>query len=86
MGLFRIVLFAAVGFLAYTLYKRIIVGPIRAREEREEEAHVKSLVQDPQCQAYVDSREAVRREVPGGELFFCSKACAKAYLEGHSGA
>jgi YHS domain-containing protein len=84
--MFRIVLFAAVGFLAYVLYKRIIVGPIRAREEREEEEHVKSLVQDPHCHTYVDSREAVRREVPGGELFFCSKTCAKAYLEAHTGA
>jgi YHS domain-containing protein len=68
------------------LYKRIVVAPIRARDEREEERHVKSLVQDPHCLVYVDSREAVRRQVPGGELFFCSKACAKAHLEAHPGA
>jgi hypothetical protein len=29
----------------------------------------------------VDSKEAVRRKVPDGELFFCSKTCAEAYFE-----
>jgi YHS domain-containing protein len=38
-------------------------------------------VQDPQCGLYVDSKEAVRRKVPDGELFFCSKDCADTYFE-----
>jgi YHS domain-containing protein len=86
MGLTRLLFFGAIALLVYILYKRVIAGPLRARQEREEEERLGRLVQDPQCHVYVDSREAVRRKVPGGELYFCSRACAKAYLKAHPGA
>lgn len=85
MGLIRFLMFAAVALLAYIIYKRVIAAPLRARQEREEEERLGRLVQDPQCGVYVDSADAVRRKVPGGELFFCSKTCAKAYLAKHAG-
>jgi len=83
MGLIRFLMFAAAAILAYVIYKRMIVGPIQARRERNEEERLGRLVQDPNCGVYVDSADAVRRKVAGGELFFCSKACAKTYLEQH---
>ena len=85
MGLIRFLMFAAVALLVYVIYKRVVAAPLRARREREEDERLARLVQDPNCGVYVDSAEAVRRKVPGGELFFCSKACAKAYLAKHAG-
>ena len=85
MSLIRFLMFAAVALLAYVIYKRVVAGPLRAYREREEDERLARLVQDPNCGVYVDSAEAVRRKVPGGELFFCSKACAKTYLAKHAG-
>ena len=84
MGLFRFLMFGAIALVVYLIYKRVIAGPWRVHQEREEEERLGRLVQDPQCGVYVDSADAVRRKVAGGELFFCSKACAKAYLEQHA--
>lgn len=83
MGMIRFLMFAAVALLAYVIYKRMIAEPLRERRERDEEARLGRLVQDPNCGVYVDSADAVRRKVAGGELFFCSKACAKTYLKEH---
>jgi YHS domain-containing protein len=80
MGLIRFLMFAGAALLAYVIYKRLIAAPIRAHREKMEDERLQRLVQDPHCGVYVDSADAVRREVPGGELFFCSKKCANAHL------
>lgn len=81
MGLIRVVIFALVGLMAYLMFRRAFsTQPGRAHPQAEDD-RLGRLVQDPQCGVYVDSREAVRRKVPDGELFFCSKDCANAYLE-----
>jgi YHS domain-containing protein len=82
MGLIRIFMFALVALAAYLLFKRVLERP--GRPTRGDSAHderLGRLVQDPHCGIYVDSKEAVRRKVPDGELFFCSKTCAEAYFE-----
>ena len=81
MGLIRILIIAGIALVVVMVFRRIVAGPLRARAEREEDERLGRLVQDPQCGVYVDSREAVRRKVAGGELYFCSKACARDYLE-----
>lgn len=80
MGLIRIVIIAAIGMMAYTLYRKFISGPSRGATKPESEERLGRLVQDPQCQVYVDSKDAVRRKVKGGDLFFCSEKCADEYL------
>ena len=39
------------------------------------------MVQDPNCGTYIPRSEAVRRSVGGEDRWFCSEACAEAYLE-----
>lgn len=78
--LIRYLLIAALAVLAYLLYRRFIAMPMREHRQRRDEEHLAQLVQDPQCGVYVDSRDAVRRRVPGGELFFCSRRCAREYF------
>jgi YHS domain-containing protein len=82
MGLIRILILAVVAVLVYTLYKKYISGPSRSGGPTEPDERLGRLVQDPQCQVYVDSKDAVRRKVKGGDLFFCSEKCADEYLEG----
>lgn len=81
MGLIRILMFAGIALLVYMVYKRHIKPSSRGGEDTMEDERLGRLVQDPQCLVYVDSKEAVRRKVPDGELFFCSKTCADAYIE-----
>ena len=81
MGLFRILMFAGVALLAVIIFKRVIGGPRSLREDSMEDERLGRLVQDPECGVYVDSKEAVRRKAPDGELFFCSEECAKAHFE-----
>ncbi len=81
MGLMRMLLFVAAGVLIYLLFRRLFGGSRRPEPVEERDERLGRLVQDPNCGVYVDSDEAVRRKVPGGELFFCSRQCAEAYLE-----
>ena len=79
MGLIRILIFALAGLLIYSFYKKL-TGSARVARSTKEDERLGRLVQDPQCLVYVDSKEAVVRKVKGGDLFFCSKACAEEYL------
>jgi len=81
MGLIRILMFALVALAAYLLFKRFLGSVQRPGGDPDADERLGRLVQDPQCGIYVDSKEAVRRKVPDGELFFCSKDCADAYIE-----
>ena len=80
MGLFRILMFAGVALLALVNFKRVTGGIRGSRQDLEEDERLGRLVQDPECGVYVDSKEAVRRKAPDGELFFCSEKCAKAHF------
>lgn len=85
MGLIRYLVIAGVALLVYLLFRRLVLQPMRERTHEKEDERLGRLVQDPQCEVYVDNREAVRRKVPGGELFFCSETCANKYLDAHKG-
>ena len=80
MGLIRLLMLALAGLLIYATYKKL-TGVARAKFADKEDERLGRLVQDPQCQVYVDSKDAVKRQVKGGELFFCSEKCAQKYLD-----
>ena len=79
MGLIRLLIYALVGLLIYVTYKKLTGIRHVGRADKEDE-RLGRLVQDPQCQVYVDSKDAVKRKVKGGELFFCSEKCAEEFL------
>ena len=82
MGIFRILIYALVGYLAYMIYKRVLATPSRRPVDLGEDERIGRLVQDPQCAIYVDRKEALRRKVGGEDVFFC-KDCADAYVKAH---
>ena len=81
MGFVRILVLAFLGFLAYSLFRRFLEGSRKGGNPNAGDERLGRLVQDPHCGVWVDSKEAEKREVSDGALFFCSKKCAKAYLE-----
>ena len=81
MGLIRILMFVGIGIALYALFRKVLPGSRPCREDYMEDERLGRLVQDPNCNLYVDSKEAVQRKVPDGNLFFCSEKCAEEYLE-----
>ena len=81
MGLIRILMFALAGLLAYTLFKRLLSGSSRREVPMDDDDRIGRLVQDPQCQVYVDRGEAISRKVRGEFHYFCSRKCADEFAE-----
>jgi uncharacterized protein len=74
-----------IAFLVYLLYRLVrglkgLQGPQRSAGGGGGEV-VDDMVQDPNCGTYIPRSEAVRRSVGGEDRWFCSEACAEAYLE-----
>jgi len=84
MGLIRILVLALLGFLAYSVFRRVLDSSGKRQNPTPPDERLGRLVQDPNCGVWVDNKEAVRRKVAGGDLFFCSKECAEAHLGGKS--
>ena len=84
MGLLRILFFIGAGVVTYLIFQKLFGRAGRDEPVEQEDARLGRLVQDPQCKVYVDSKDAVKRKVPDGALFFCSEACAKDYFEAGS--
>ncbi|MDH4120164.1 MAG: hypothetical protein OEV94_00445 [Deltaproteobacteria bacterium] len=80
MGLFRLIVFGVLLWLAYGLLRRLIFPPAAGPQPKSVPGA--TLVKDPHCGLYVDNREAISRKVGNGTLFFCSQACAEAYGQG----
>ena len=49
-------------------------------EPREPRIPGEEMVQDPQCRTYVVKGRAVTRRAGGRKQYFCSDACADAYI------
>lgn len=67
--------------LVYYAAKTILRSAVRgysadtgARQVKGEE-----MILDPECRTYLPKSRAVARRIKGGEVYFCSKACADSY-------
>jgi hypothetical protein len=65
-------------FLAYIGY-RVIKSLIRPREEISPGEVIDEMVKCSACETYVPRREAIRKNMGGEPLNFCSEACADRY-------
>ncbi len=76
----RLIFFIVLGsILYYVLHSLIRDIPSRTkkadgRDEPEE------LVQDPYCQTYIPKRSALKKNVAGRVLYFCSQGCMERYF------
>jgi hypothetical protein len=77
----RLILWAVLGFLIYTIVRAAITAfrappPPRPEKSRGGEA----MERDPQCGTFVPRGDAVAATVRGRQHWFCSTACRDRYI------
>jgi len=83
--LIRILLLFVLGYVAWRALKGMITPGGQAGAGGDESASPAmdaDMVQDPRCGVYVTREEAVRAEIDGRQVFFCSRKCKEDYIAG----
>ena len=80
----RLLLFALLGFLAYTLFTALLRslpgrGSTGAPPEKTKKGE--DMVQDPQCGTFVPRGEALEKTIRGTTYHFCSKECRDRFIQ-----
>ncbi len=78
----RLLIFALLAFLAYTLYNAIVrslPGRGRGNPPQQKTDRGEAMVKDPQCGTFVPRGEALEKVVNGRNYYFCSKECRDAF-------
>ena len=80
-GLFRLIYYAIVAYIIYSIYQFLknLGRPRRRPDETARPSGV--MVKDEACQTYLPKNEALREVIEGREYFFCSKDCRQKFLE-----
>lgn len=75
------------GYLIWRYIKKKFLLPDQGGDStlRKKPPEVAELVQDPQCGVYVVKDKAVKANVDGKEVYFCSEACKSKYIEQKGG-
>jgi YHS domain-containing protein len=55
-------------------------APKQTATERDDDSQTNSMVKDPVCGMYMDSRLALRLENGSGTFYFCSDACKSEFM------
>jgi YHS domain-containing protein len=79
----KLLILLVVGYLCYRMLKNWMMAGGQPREHvstnpREQIDDV--MIQDPACGVYFSKENAVRAQINGQELFFCSPECKDKYL------
>lgn len=80
----RLLIGAVVIYLLYRLIRtgRPKVGGKPSPANIRDTAAGEELVEDPECHAYVPVSQALRREINGEYVYFCSQKCLDRYRKG----
>lgn len=80
-GLFRLMYYAIVAYIIYSIYQ-FLKNLGRLRRRPQEAARLSGvMVKDEACETYLPKNEALREVIEGREYFFCSKDCRQKFLE-----
>jgi YHS domain-containing protein len=77
----RLIIGIVVIYLLYKLIRKVSPaiggkpGPAKIKNPTAGE----ELVEDPECHAYVPVSQAVRMEIDGKKVYFCSRKCLEKY-------
>jgi hypothetical protein len=83
----RLLVFIALGYLAYRLARRWLRGKtLPGRMDQRETGRIDDvMIKDPQCGAYFPRRDGIALKSAGDDLLFCSPECRDKYIETRSG-
>ncbi|HEX9776520.1 MAG TPA: hypothetical protein VGA63_00075 [Geopsychrobacteraceae bacterium] len=79
----RLILLAVLFFLGYTAVKALLRPLNKKPNPAVRSRQGETMVQDPQCGAYVPVNDALSTTVAGKQHYFCSKKCRNLYRAGH---
>jgi YHS domain-containing protein len=86
--MFPIVLRILLMAFAVWIFRRLLMAfqtPKRAGSPKNTNGADKTMVKDPVCGMYMDSRLAIRLENQSEAIFFCSEECRKKFLSKSAG-
>ena len=75
----RLILLALIFFLGYTVVQALFRKPQKPRRPGNRTREGETMVQDPQCGAYLPLSDAIGCKVAGTQFYFCSKKCRNQY-------
>jgi YHS domain-containing protein len=77
----RLVIGIIVTYLLYKLIRKAFpkAGTKPVRANTKEQVAGEELVEDPECHTYVPMSQAVRAEIDGKRVYFCSQKCLERY-------
>jgi YHS domain-containing protein len=77
----KLLIFALLGFLAYTLYTllRRSLGGGTSSIPPEKTRQGEEMVRDPHCGTYLPKGEALEKIIDGERHYFCSTRCRDAF-------
>lgn len=81
-GMLRFVVILVAAYLLYRVVRRLIL-PVRQEKPDSPEVVAsivkEDLLEDPNCGTYVPQSNAIREEMDGKTLYFCSRQCRDEY-------
>lgn len=80
--LVRLLIWALMGFVIYTVYQAVrrALGAPR-QHPPEKSSRGEEMVKDPHCGTYLPKSEACPVEIDGRTVYFCSPECQQAYQQ-----
>jgi YHS domain-containing protein len=75
----RLILLALIFFLGYTVVQALLRKPRQPRHPSNRSREGETMVQDPQCGAYLPLSDAIKDKIAGTQHYFCSKKCRNQY-------
>ena len=83
----RILIFAALVYLVFRLARGLMKGIARSKDRSGgvPPDKIEDLVEDPQCRRFVPLSEALKADLDGKTLYFCSRECLEKYRSSGGG-
>lgn len=75
----KLLLLALLFFVAYSFFQALLPGPRKPRRPDSQSRDGEQMVQDPQCGTYLPISDAIRANIRGQQLHFCSRKCRSLY-------
>jgi YHS domain-containing protein len=80
-GLFRLVFYIFIAYIAYFIIRLLFPPQRRAGSARPTQQLSGTMVKDEFCNTYIPLEDAIRDRINGQDYFFCSQECRKKFLE-----
>jgi len=77
----RLIFLVLLIFVLYKVLHLLIRDKSAPKNSPSNESAPEELVFDPMCKTYIPRRSAIRKNVSGHEVYFCSDECLSRYLD-----